>query len=303
MKPTTFLILATVFAQLSTLAYANKPREEAATQNKKVARVKSGKQQLTPVIYYSILSKSSGHAMAISMASTANNAVAIEWTARLGDEQQWILEHVENEWFQIVAKHSDKVLTVRDDAKNPLVQGTRNSDPSTHWKLQNDSDGFVRIINRKSKQALEIAKAGGAHGDGILQRKKSDTDRQKWSLMVAEIAFEKQLPFQKLSLPAKEIIGKEHPDTLEELREFLHETTWSIRYGSPSGKEEYKMSFDKAGTLTLNTGRVSKLEILGLHAIRLWDYDTAILSDSFNTFQAVDANRKVYYGVLLPPTR
>lgn len=101
-------------------------------------------------------------------------------------------------------------------------------------------------------------------------------------------------------IPGFAIIGKTHPATSEELMNYLHETTWSIRYSSTSGEEVYQMTFDKSGTLKLNTGRVSKLEIYGPKTIRLWAFDTATMSDQFNFFTSVDCNGKVYYGVLLP---
>lgn len=104
-------------------------------------------------------------------------------------------------------------------------------------------------------------------------------------------------------ISGSEIINKQHPSTSAELLEYLHGTTWSIRYGSTAGEEEYRMTFDRVGTLTLNTGRVSKLQVYGPKTIRLWAYDTATVSDQFNHFTSVDCNGKVYYGVLLPPTQ
>jgi hypothetical protein len=101
-------------------------------------------------------------------------------------------------------------------------------------------------------------------------------------------------------IPGFAIIGKSHPATSEELMDYLHETTWSIRYGSTGGDEVYQMTFDKTGTLKLNSGRVSKLEVYGPKTIRLWAFDTATMSDQFNFFTSVDCNGKVYYGVLLP---
>ena len=262
---------------------------------------KKVKARMVPIIYYSLLSKSSGNAVAISSAEKTNGSVATEWTSELTHEQQWQLNPVDGEWFQLIARHSGRALTVRDAAQNPIIQGDSSpKNESTHWNVVSDSDGFVRLVNRTSKLWMGASKINGSHGDGLVQSKKAETDRQKWKLQVAEIDHVKVLPFKKLALPASEIIGKKHPTSMEELRGFLHGTTWSIRYGSTAGDEEYQMTFDKKGTLTLHYGRVSKLEILGPKTIKLWAYDTAALSDAFNYFQAVDANGKVYFGVLLP---
>lgn len=271
------------------------------SERKKNNKGKKDTARTVAAIYYTVLSKSSGYAMAISMAAEKNGSVAIEWTSRLSHEQQWQLKPVDGPWFQLIARHSGKALTVRDTSRDSIVQGDPASkEQRTHWKVVSDGEGFFRFANRTSKRWLEVSRIKGSHGDGLVHSERADTDRQKWKLQVAEIEYVKVLPFKKLALPASEIIGKAHPANMEELMEFLHGTTWSIRYGSTSGDEEYQMTFDRKGTLTLDHGRVSKLEILGPKTIKLWAYDTAALSDAFNYFQAVDANGKVYYGVLLP---
>ena len=67
-----------------------------------------------------------------------------------------------------------------------------------------------------------------------------------------------------------------------------------------AGRTSVAAVTDRKGTLTLHYGRVSTLHFIGPKTIKLWNYDYAALSDQFNYFQAVDANGKVYYGVLLP---
>lgn len=262
-----------------------------------------GKTRVVPVIYHTILSKSSGNSITISMGEKKEGGGAIEWTSRLGHEQQWQLKSVEGEWFQLIARHSDKALMIRDPSGGHLIQGNSANEERSHWKLISDSDGFVRIVNRESGECIGVSANKGSHGKGVVLSKKADTDRQKWRLQVAEIDYVKEPVSKKLAIPASTLIGRKHPKTTEELREFLHGTTWSIRYESPEGSEEYRMTFDRKGTLELNTGRVSTLHCIGPQAIKLWNYDYAALSVHYNYFQAVDANGKVYYGVLLPHLR
>ncbi len=291
------VIILSTTTGLAQLGHPSKIKTEIASK-KKMARTKT---RIVPVTYYSVLSKTSDFALAISMASHADGAVAIEWTSRISHEQQFRLKQVDGEWFQLIARHSGKALVVKDTDQNPVVQGgadTKNH--RTHWKVIPDSDGFVRFQNRERKRYLATSSHRGSHGSGVILAKKDDSDRQKWKLKVADIEFEKVASSGKLSLSALEITGKEHPENREELREFLHGTTWSIRYGSTSGDEEYKMTFDRKGTLTLDSGRVSTLHVLGPKTIKLWNYDMAVLSDGFDNFQSVDSDGKIYYGVLVP---
>jgi len=278
----------------------NVKKSPAAEPPSKGEKKRKGKVRTVPVIYYSILSKSSGNCIAIKMAEKKNGGVAIEWTSRLAHEQQWRVKPVEGHWFQLIARHSGRALTIRDTSRDPVIQGNTASGKISHWKLISDTDGFVRITNRSNGQCIGVSQIKGSHGDGLILSDKADSDLQKWGLQITEIDYGSELISKQLAIPASELIGKKHPTTTEELKEFLHRTKWSIRYGSFTGTEEYRMTFDRKGTLKLHTGRVSKLNFLGPKTIKLWAYDHASLSDQFNYFRAVDCNDKVYYGVLLP---
>lgn len=135
-----------------------------------------------PVPFYTLLSKASGNCVAISMASKKEEAVAIEWRSSLGHEQQWQMVPVDGHWIQLIARHSDRALMVRGTSENPVIQGNRNKEEATHWKLSSDEDGYIRLQNRQTKNYLSIAEPRGSHGDGLVIGKKADSDRQKWGL-------------------------------------------------------------------------------------------------------------------------
>ena len=143
----------------------------------------------------------------------------------------------------------------------------------------------------------QIQKVDQAYLRELVQAR--DTYRSSGQLESAKEVEAEMAQIQN-RIPASTIIGKQHPANTAELMEFLHGTTWSIRYGTTTGDEEYQMTFNRKGTLTLNTGRVSKLQVYGPKTIRLWAYDTATMSDQFNYFTSVDCNGKLYYGVLIP---
>ena len=59
-----------------------------------------------PITYYTILSKASGFAVAVSLANKANGEGVIEWTSRKSHEQQWRIARFEGEdGFQLQARH------------------------------------------------------------------------------------------------------------------------------------------------------------------------------------------------------
>lgn len=260
------------------------------------------KQRVTPVHYYSLKCKASGYSACISNGQQKNDAVVIEWTDIQGPEQLWRIEPVDGPWCQFIVKHSGKAMKQVEGSDNPVRQGIpQPGNHNFHWKFTSDADGYQRIQHRKSKLYLTSKLLNGAHGDGFDLVEKKDSDTQKWQVQLAQVEYVREDLQKMLSLPAAELIGRPHPSSTEDLTSFLHGTTWSIRYGSTSGHEEYRMTFDtEKNTLTLNTGRVSTLHILGPKTIKIWNHDHGIFSSQFSYFSSVDAADKPYFGVLLP---
>lgn len=142
-----------------------------------------------PVIYYTILSKASGFAVAVRMGSSHNGEAIIEWTSKRGHEQQWRMEPIEDGWFSLRARHSDKTLAIREGSKEAgkdAIQWKAGDDGGQGWKLEWDEDGFARLKNQSSGLYLSVRSRGGSHGERLVQLPKEESDDQKWILRIAD---------------------------------------------------------------------------------------------------------------------
>lgn len=98
-------------------------------------------------------------------------------------------------------------------------------------------------------------------------------------------------------IPASALIGKPHPTTAEELKDFLHGTTWNVSNNSPSEAVVYTLTFNKNGTFKHSDGRTGRFEVSGPKTFKMWGYDPATLNEGFNEFKAVGA-AATYFGKL-----
>ena len=72
----------------------------------------------TPLVYYTIKSKTTGLAIAVSAAGRADGEKIIQWTSTLGDEQKWELRPARDGYFNLIAKHSRKFMGIRKANEN-----------------------------------------------------------------------------------------------------------------------------------------------------------------------------------------
>jgi len=142
-----------------------------------------------PVTFYTILSKASGNAVAVSLAKKANGEGVIEWTSRKSHEQQWRIVRFDGEGIQLQARHSNKALAVREgktDAGADIIQW-KPIPGEQLWKMEFDGDSNIRLINQKSGHALSVGQAQGQHGRRLIQAERADTDDQKWLFQIVDV--------------------------------------------------------------------------------------------------------------------
>lgn len=134
-------------------------------------------------------------------------------------------------------------------------------------------------VNRKYKQGLE-----NLHRSAIRN---------------GDVATAVKIQQEIAALPAKLLINKDHPTNAKELATFLNGTTWSIRTGSPTGKENYKQTYSKTGLVKISDGRETTIAFKSMNTFSLWGSDIATLNINFNQFTVRDSKGGSYYGVLV----
>ncbi len=256
--------------------------------------------ELVQITYYTIEAKSSGNALSISQNSRDENANLLEWKDQLGLNRQFQIVPVEGKWVQLVFRHSDRAMAVRDHEKFPVVQRNKICGEASHWRLLPDSDGYIRLLNRSNDRYLTTRNLTGAHGKGAILEEDIDSDRQKFRIKIVDIDYQTRVKGGDLNATAKQITGKDHPTTTAELTDFLDGTSWSVREGSQHGSEIWKFHFKKPGTVTIEPSGGTSYRSLGPATMKLWNYDHAVFTPDYNHFRAINHWDSVYHGVLLP---
>ena len=144
----------------------------------------------TPIIWHTIVAKSSGNAVSVSTAYHRNGIGIIEWEPHRTDDQQWRILRGTDGWFHLIARHSGKALAIREgrtEENADAIQWEASSEDSQLWKMEFDEDGFTRLKNKSSGLYLATYSKGGNHGRNLLQKAKADTDDQKWLFQIVDV--------------------------------------------------------------------------------------------------------------------
>lgn len=130
---------------------------------------------------YVILSKTSGKVMDVPDGSQDDVQVIIN-EFNYSNNQIFHFIKLKDGSYLIVANHSGKVLTVKEGNKSEgaIIQATRKNSKSQKWKLIKQSDGSVMIQSVLSKQYLDVSGYGIYDGEGMIQRKTSQSQTMKW---------------------------------------------------------------------------------------------------------------------------
>lgn len=135
---------------------------------------------------YSIISKSSGKAMDVKAASTADGANVQQWTDGRGANQRWVVASVGNNAYSITAVHSNKCLDLAGGSSangTNILQWGWNGGDNQRWLLQPDGQGYYTIVSVASGRAIDVDGGSATNGANVLQWNIHGGDNQKWSFV------------------------------------------------------------------------------------------------------------------------
>jgi endo-1,4-beta-xylanase len=134
--------------------------------------------------YYRVVGRSSGKALDICNASTADGACLQQYSYGGGTNQQFEFRAVSGtSYYQIIARHSGKCLDVPNSSTANAVllqQWTCNGGNNQQFSLQT-SGSYIRIINRNSGKCLDVPNSSTANGTRIQQYTCSGGANQDWT--------------------------------------------------------------------------------------------------------------------------
>lgn len=132
---------------------------------------------------YKVTSVSSGKALDVYGASTADYGNVVQWDWHNGSNQQWTFTYLNNGYYRITSVNSGKVLDVNG---NSQTDGTQAIQYSWHegynqqWQLTPNADGSYSIQNRNSRKVLDVLGASADNGASVVQYAPNGGSNQRW---------------------------------------------------------------------------------------------------------------------------
>jgi|GEM_PF-3503138 len=130
--------------------------------------------------YYAIAAKNSTMGLDVLGANIDDGAIVGQWDYVGGNNQQWQFRPVGEGFFEIVAKHSEKLLGATGAS---VVQQTRNNEDSQKWRFESVEGGaYYKITNKGNNQCLSFEGSITDSEINLVLSEYAGKDNQKWVL-------------------------------------------------------------------------------------------------------------------------
>ncbi len=135
-----------------------------------------------PGATYRLLNRTSGLAMDVNQASTADAAPIIQWYQNGATNQQWQLAGAGG-YYTLTNRNSSKLLDVAGASTADaaaIVQNPGNGGNSQQWQLAQNPDGYYALKNRNSGKLLDVNQASTTAGTALIQYQANSGNNQQW---------------------------------------------------------------------------------------------------------------------------
>ncbi|NGY59444.1 alpha-L-arabinofuranosidase [Lentzea sp. NEAU-D13] len=136
--------------------------------------------------WYVLVNRSSGKALDVNGASTADGAALIQWTRTNANNQQFQFVDAGGGYYRLRARHSGKVADVRGASTADgaaVVQWADSGGTNQQFRLADSDSGYVRLVNRNSGKVVEVQGASAADGAAVVQWSDWNGSNQQWQLV------------------------------------------------------------------------------------------------------------------------
>jgi hypothetical protein len=136
--------------------------------------------------WYVLINRSSGKALDVSGASSADGANLLQWPRSNAANQQFQFVDAGSGHYKLRARHSGKVLDVygRSTADGgQIVQWADNGGTNQQFRLADSDGGYVRLVNRNSGKVVEVQGASTADSAPVVQYGDWNGSNQQWQLV------------------------------------------------------------------------------------------------------------------------
>ena len=122
------------------------------------------------------IKRNSNMVLDINGGSTAENENLQIWSNDSVNQQVFRIEYLDKTYCKIVAKHSNKVLTVQSN--NNVVQTTYSGNDTQKWSFEIVENGYYKIKSKSTGLYLDVYANGVANGTNIRVYKGNTSEAQ-----------------------------------------------------------------------------------------------------------------------------
>ena len=121
------------------------------------------------------------------------------WTADNVNQQKFVLTALSTDTYKIIAKHSNKALTL-DRKSNNVYQITYIGADDQKWQLREIGNGYYSIISKATGKALDITASVAKNGQNIQGYKPNYSNAQQFKFVTGVRKFKEQGNYGKSGL-------------------------------------------------------------------------------------------------------
>lgn len=141
---------------------------------------------------YVIMAQEKTLALGIENGSVENGALIKlqEASKKVAESQKWKAEYIDDEWFKLINKHSEKVLDLcmLGTVNGTWVQQWESVDTDSQlWSLEETAEGSYLIKSQRAGIYLDIAMGAAVPGAQMQIWEKTGSANQVWHFIATQI--------------------------------------------------------------------------------------------------------------------
>ena len=145
----------------------------------------------------------------VSSASKMDGTNIQLWEADNVNQQRFIFEAINNDTYKILAKHSNKALTV-DTKNNNVYQATYTGGKNQQWQIKPVGQGYYNLISKENGFCLDVYNGKANNGQNIWIVNSNNSDAQKFRFVSGIRKFYEEGSYGKSGLAIKGNWGEEN---------------------------------------------------------------------------------------------
>ena len=137
----------------------------------------------------------------VSAASIEDGANIQLWTADNVDQQRFIFEAINSDTYKILAKHSNKALTV--DANKNVYQSTYTGEKNQQWQIKAIGEGYYNLISKENGLFLDVCNGQANNGQNVWTWQENGNNAQKFRFIAGIRKYYEEGTYGKSGLAIK----------------------------------------------------------------------------------------------------